>query len=329
LNRQDSWETISYSCRMLRQTNGIKLYGTLFIGFFSFAVLGQQLDFVSHVNGKLYYHQYGKGEVVILLSGGPGSSYRQVESIATGLSDAYRVILPEQRGTGKSIPVPHDSTTINLATAREDIGLLLSGLGLQKAIIVGHSWGARLALSFACRYPDKVKELVLVSPGLFNTTQPMRTVLNDIIEGRMSQTDITLLMTYLRKMQKGVMNKSDSVNFGKLETMPFVYDVSRIDSLYNDISAGGSNVKTTGLILQDLKKINFNLTHDLPRLQMPVTIICGREDPLAFVPYEIKLLLPGASLFWIERCGHFPMFEQPALLNRTLHTVLSSAPKNK
>jgi proline iminopeptidase len=226
--------------------NGIKLYGILFISFFSCAVSGQQLDFISHVNGKLYYHQYGKGEVIILLSGGPGSSYRQVELIATGLSDAYRVILPEQRGTGKSIPVPHDSTTINFAAAREDIGLLLSGLGLQKAIIIGHSWGARLALSFACRYPDKVKELVLVSPGLFNTTQPMRTALNDIIEGRMSQANITLLMTYLKKMQKGAMNKIDSVNFGKLETMPFVYDVSRMDSLYSDISAGGANAKTMG-----------------------------------------------------------------------------------
>ena len=59
---------------------------------------------------------------VLLLSGGPGVSAFMVEPIAKILSKNYQSILFEQRGTGKSVTNPFDSTTINLKKAAEASG---------------------------------------------------------------------------------------------------------------------------------------------------------------------------------------------------------------
>src|SRR6185369_10675219 len=118
---------------------------------------GQKLDSIKYANGYLYYHDYGKGEPIILLSGGPGVSCNQEQEVAIELSKNYRAILLEQRGTGISIPTPFDSTTINLKAAFADLNLLLDHLHLKEAIFYGHSWGGTLAMGFAASFPDRVK----------------------------------------------------------------------------------------------------------------------------------------------------------------------------
>src|SRR5688500_5040422 len=92
----------------------------VFCGLSSFA---QKIDSIKYNNGFLFYHEYGKGETIVLLTGGPGNNCTQLADMATKLSEVSRVILLEQRGTGLSIPHPFDSTTINLQTALSDINL--------------------------------------------------------------------------------------------------------------------------------------------------------------------------------------------------------------
>jgi pimeloyl-ACP methyl ester carboxylesterase len=69
------------------------------------------------------------------------------------------------------------------------------------------------------------------------------------------------------------------------------------------------------LIFQSLSKTGFNLSKPLAQINKPVYIITGCQDPGAFVSYEIKILQPKAQLFWINKAGHLPMFEQPALFS--------------
>src|SRR5262245_29113266 len=85
--------------------------------------MAQRLDSVNYQYGYLYYHEYGRGETIFLFSGGPGGSYMQLEEVAIELGKRYRCILPEQRGTGRSVPSVFDSTTINLESALADIDL--------------------------------------------------------------------------------------------------------------------------------------------------------------------------------------------------------------
>ncbi len=109
----------------------------------------------------LYVEQCGnpKGRPVIFLHGGPGgginSDHRRFFD-----PDHYRIILFDQRGSGKSTPAAElrNNTTWDLVS---DIEKIRSHLDIQNWIVFGGSWGSTLALAYAETHPQKVKGLIL------------------------------------------------------------------------------------------------------------------------------------------------------------------------
>src|SRR5215210_7978559 len=110
---------------------------------------------------ELYYEQCGnpEGQPVVFLHGGPGAGlvpdYRRFFDAA-----AYRVILFDQRGAGKSTPHAslEDNTTWHLVS---DIERLREHLGIEKWQVFGGSWGSTLSLAYAQTHPQRVRQLVL------------------------------------------------------------------------------------------------------------------------------------------------------------------------
>jgi pimeloyl-ACP methyl ester carboxylesterase len=84
-------------------------------------------------------------------------------SVADVLSPAYRLIAYDLRGRGES---DKPDTGYSLAQHCEDLRGLLDHLGLRKAILVGHSLGAHIAVRFAAVHPERVAKLVLVDGGI-------------------------------------------------------------------------------------------------------------------------------------------------------------------
>jgi proline iminopeptidase len=285
----------------------------------------QQLDSVRYAHGYLYYHVYGKGEPVIVLSGGPGNSCMQQEEVAIRLGRAYRCILPEQRGTGLSIPQPFDSTTINLAAAIGDIERLMNHLQLRKAIVYGHSWGGMLAMSFAAAHPERVKALVLVSPGYYAITREnMAThIANQRV--RYGLQELARLDSLGGKVEKGTATPADMAALDTLSRLSYIYNKQLIDSLLPKINAGGKrNALMTQLMVADLWRTHYNLAPVLHRYKGEIYLIAGRQDALAFYSYDLKILRPSIHLRWIQECGHFPMFEQAAAFYEQLFAVMKA-----
>jgi proline iminopeptidase len=110
---------------------------------------------------ELYYEQCGnpQGKPAVFLHGGPGGGitpdYRRYFDPAV-----YRVVLFDQRGSGKSTPHAslEENTTWHLV---EDIERLREHLGIRDWQVFGGSWGSTLALAYAETHPDRVRELVL------------------------------------------------------------------------------------------------------------------------------------------------------------------------
>jgi len=110
---------------------------------------------------QLYYEQCGvpNGKPVIFLHGGPGAGlvpdYRRFFD-----PDAYRIILFEQRGAGRSIPHASldDNTTWHLVA---DIEQIREHFGVEQWLVFGGSWGSTLALAYAESHPERVRGLVL------------------------------------------------------------------------------------------------------------------------------------------------------------------------
>ena len=288
----------------------------------SFKGYCQRMDSVKYNHGYLYYHEYGSGEPIIILTGGPGSSYLQMEHLATNIGKNYRSILLEQRGTGRSIPTPFDSTTINLEAAEGDISLLLDHLKLKEATLVGHSWGGMLGMSYASKYPSKVKSLILLDPGPYKMDPIINSAFQANKELRLGGPEIAKRDSLSKKVKANTATKDEVEELQRLHYLPIVYHRNKLDSLSKIITKGDANLTTSYLIIKDLVDKRFDLTESLPSLKKPIHIISGRQDPGGFVSYEINLLVPSANLYWIERAGHFPMLEQPEEFYRTLFSIL-------
>jgi proline iminopeptidase len=109
----------------------------------------------------MYWEQSGRadGIPVLFLHGGPGAgtspNHRRLFD-----ADAYRIILFDQRGAGRSTPLGEtrrNSTDLLI----EDIERLREHLGIERWLLLGGSWGSTLALAYAQAHPDRCLGLVL------------------------------------------------------------------------------------------------------------------------------------------------------------------------
>jgi len=110
---------------------------------------------------EVYVEQVGNpdGEPVIFLHGGPGSSCKDHHRCFFN-PEKYHVILMDQRGAGKSRPLgrlKHNSTNHLML----DMEMVREKLGIEKWLLFGGSWGARLALLYAQKHVQRVSGLIL------------------------------------------------------------------------------------------------------------------------------------------------------------------------
>jgi pimeloyl-ACP methyl ester carboxylesterase len=106
---------------------------------------------------QLFFRTVGEGEAVVILHGLYGSSDNWY-TIAKHLSAKFKVYLPDLRNHGRS---PHASShTFDDMAA--DLEEFFDQQQLEKAHIIGHSMGGKVAMLFAWRYPQKVNKLIVV-----------------------------------------------------------------------------------------------------------------------------------------------------------------------
>jgi len=107
---------------------------------------------------RLHHREAGEGtRPLVLLHGLFGSSANWL-GIARVLAPAWRVVIPDLRNHGRSF---HDPDVSYPALAG-DVRALLYALGLERAVLVGHSMGGKTAMWLALTAPDRVERLVVV-----------------------------------------------------------------------------------------------------------------------------------------------------------------------
>ncbi len=119
---------------------------------------------------EVYWEQSGNpdGKPILFLHGGPGSGTGAIHRRFFD-PDAYRIILFDQRGAGRS--TPHASTHTNTrAHLVDDIETLRRHLKIERWHVFGGSWGSTLALSYAVAHPERCRALIL--RGIFMLEQP-------------------------------------------------------------------------------------------------------------------------------------------------------------
>src|SRR5439155_23348029 len=96
---------------------------------------------------SLFVEEIGDGFPLIVLHGGPGLDHSMFRPYLDPLGDDFRLIYVDERGQGKSDRV--DPATLSLDVFARDVDLLAEALGLERFVLLGHSFGAIITTKHA------------------------------------------------------------------------------------------------------------------------------------------------------------------------------------
>ena len=208
----------------------------------------------------------------------------------------YRVVVFDRPGFGYS---DRPRTTIWTAEAQADlIYEALSKIGISRALVLGHSWGASVAAALALRHPDFVAALVLASGYYFPTIRgdvlylsgPSIPVIGDILSNTLSPLLGRLMRPlFMRKL------------FGPAP-IP-----KKFDGFPKEMALRPSQVRAsaaeTALMIPDA----IRMSSDYGQLKMPVVIVAGEQDRLIDVDRQsarLHRVLPQSVLHRLPGIGH-------------------------
>jgi pimeloyl-ACP methyl ester carboxylesterase len=112
---------------------------------------------------RLHYQRVGNGPDVVMIHGLTGNLAVWHLRIVPLLQDEFRLLTYDLRGHGySSMP----STGYSADDMADDLLLLLDALEIQRPMLVGHSYGADIALYFAARHPERVEQIIAIEGAL-------------------------------------------------------------------------------------------------------------------------------------------------------------------
>lgn len=255
------------------------------------------------VNGvRLHYVERGTGDAVVFLHGN-GSMIQDFES--SGLIDLaavdHRVIVFDRPGFGHSERPRNVVWTPD--TQAELIDAALAQLGVANAVVLGHSWGASVAVAIALKYPSLVRGLVLASGYYYPTARPdvvaMGAPALPIVGDILSRTISPLLSRVIwpLMLKKIFGPRSVPKKFGafpkELALRPAQIRASAAES---------------ALMIPDAM-----LRRQYEDLNMPIVIIAGEEDKLIDIESQSARLhadIPQSRFYRLAGNGH--MIQQTA-----------------
>jgi pimeloyl-ACP methyl ester carboxylesterase len=236
---------------------------------------------------------------------GFGSSLEIWHGVVPALQEDHRVIAVDLKGFGWSArPEGNYSPS---EEARLVLGLM-SKLGVEKADIVGHSWGASVSLAMALQAPERVGRLALYGAWVYEEQLPP---------------------FFLWARAWGVGEFLFGAFYGeRLEEQvahayydPRSIPQSRIDAIEKLFARPG----TKAAALTAARDQRYDKVQKLYKtIQHPTLLLWGREDQIARLHFgeRLRAEMPNATLNVYPRCGHIPMLEAAASTTKDLVAFL-------
>jgi len=249
--------------------------------------------------GMIRVREYGtQGPLVVVLHGGPGAP-GTMAPVARALADSFRVLEPLQRTSG--------GAPLTVAQHVADLDeVILAKAGADRPTVVGHSWGAMLALAHAAVHPRRVKSLVLVGCGTFDTRS--RAALQANREARIDAT----LRGRLERIVRDHPEADDRLRvLGEAMLSVDSYDLDVEDLELESCDARGHRETWV-----DAMRLQAEGTHPaaFAAIECPVLLLHGTHDPHPGRGIRDVLAAHVRRLTYreIERCGHVPWLERSA-----------------
>jgi pimeloyl-ACP methyl ester carboxylesterase len=246
---------------------------------------------------------------VVLLHGQPGSSddWRRVADLLTG---RYTLVIPDRPGYGRT----GGAATGFAGNAAAVIGLL-DRLGLDRAVIAGHSWAGGVALAAASRWPERVGGLVLVSsvgPGEHFGWS------DRILAAPVLGESIAALVIGGAGLVLG-RNRVQSLAQRRLPE-PAREAVDQLTRL----TRGGASVWRSFAVEQRALFSELDgLAAGLAAIRAPTAVVHGRADRLVplVVAEAMAAGIPGSTLDLVPGAGHLLPLDHPAAVAAAIEQI--------
>ena len=259
-------------------------------------------------DARIFYEVLGGGDPIIIVHGGPGLDHAYLQPGLDILAQRNTLIYYDQRGTGRS-SAELEPSVINMQAFVEDLEALRETLGYGQVDILGHSFGAVIALEYAVAHPESLRTLVLMNP-----TEPGRRFSEELAERqRAAQTveDSTELATLTRAEGFAARDPATVSQVFRVRFRQALRDRERIGDLDLDLAeATAKNGAEVGRLLgESMGPLDF--WDRLGEIQVPTLVLHGRFDPTPLAMSQaLADGLPLGRLVILES-GHFPYVEDP------------------
>jgi 2-hydroxymuconate-semialdehyde hydrolase len=252
-------------------------------------------------------HVVGDGAPVLLIHGsGPGvTAWANWRLVIPELARSFKVIAPDMAGFGYSKRPVDGRYSLDLWV--DHALALLDALGVDKAHIVGNSYGGALAIALATRHPDRVERLVLMgSVGVdFELTAGLDAVwgYEPSIDNMRALLDIFAYNRNLVTDELAELRYQASIRPGVQEAFSAMFPAPR-----------QRWVQALATPEDDIRDISQN-----------TLIIHGRDDEVIPLQASIRLhsLILKSQLHVFGQCGHWTQIEHSQRFNRLVESFLS------
>ncbi len=272
--------------------------------------------FVNVDGARLHYVDRGVGRPIVLLHGN-GASIEDFETsgvMALG-ADRYRMIAFDRPGFGYS-----DRPRSRVWTPGAQADLIhgaFEELGIERPIIVGHSFGALVALALAIRHPEKIGGLVLVSGYYFPTPRP------DVLVA--IPTAIPLIGDMMANSLSPLLARAltPAIRTAIFSPLPAPGRTSRWPV---EMALRPSQIRASAVDGALMIPAAHILRRHYAKLELPVEIVAGDGDLVVNTRSHAKRLhgvIPGSSCEIIAGQGHMPHHDRPQHIVAAIDRIAS------
>ena len=265
---------------------------------------------------RLGYTFSGRGSPLVLCHGGPGM-WDYLAPVAEMLEDLVTIVRFDQRGSGRS-PSAGPYTADRFIT---DLDCVRAHLGVERWIVGGHSWGATLALLYACAFPHHTQAIVYLdgtgcgrawNPAYHEEADRRR---SGAQHARLAELAANAARTAAEEREWRLLSwlpdfapSEHALEFATgfaADPRPLNRDVNR--QLNDEMRAWRED----------------ELLAKVATLDVPALIVHGSADPRPHWAIDsLADALPSAEVHKLEGIGHFPWLEDPNRFRAILRTFL-------
>jgi 3-oxoadipate enol-lactonase len=265
-----------------------------------FAFKGDAVVSILSLNSRgkidIYDEEEGSGDPLVLV-GGFTATVEVWGKLRPLLAEKYRVIMPDNRGSGRT-RIEDDDADRTPKRFAHDVFSLINALGLERVHLMGSSMGGMIVQEFGFRHPDRLRSLIVASshfggeekvaaaPGVRDTRK------RGGVLGATEEERIAALETIFHS--ETIRTSPEVVEFYDQNKRTFPHSAEELEA------------RTTGMD-------SFDLSNQVGDIRVPTMVISGSHDYL--VPTENSRLLaariPGAKLAIVENTGHHFYSERP------------------